>query len=110
MEPPPEKTTEPGTNRPPAQIRARDVAHASYGGAGGAIYGMLPARTRRQPWAGPSFGLAIWVAFETAIAPVLGLTQARRLGRGRERVALAADHALYGLVLSEIRPAHKEMR
>lgn len=89
---------------------AIEVAHWGYGAAGGAGYGLLPARVRHHPLAGPAYGLLIWVSFEIGIAPLLGLKQARRLGRGRERVALAADHALYGLVLAEIRPAHKATR
>lgn len=89
---------------------AIEVFHWGYGGVGGAIYGVLPSSIRRQPWAGPAYGIAIWVGFEVGVAPILGLKHARRLGRGRERLALAADHALYGLVLSEIRPAHKTMR
>jgi hypothetical protein len=37
------------------------------------------------------------------IAPVLGLRQAKRI-RPVDRLALAADHLLYGLVLSGTRP------
>jgi hypothetical protein len=36
------------------------------------------------------------------LAPALGLEQAAKV-RPKERVALAGDHLLYGLVLSEIR-------
>jgi hypothetical protein len=36
------------------------------------------------------------------IAPVLGLSQAKRV-RLLDRLALAADHLLYGLVLSGMR-------
>ena len=89
---------------------AIELAHWGYGAVGGAGYALLPSRVRRHPAAGPVYGLLIWVSFEIGLAPILGLSQARRLGRGRERLALAVDHALYGLVLSEIRPAHKEMR
>lgn len=89
---------------------AIELAHWGYGAVGGAGYGLLPSRVRGNPLAGPAYGLLIWISFEVGIAPILGLKQARRLGRGRERLALAADHALYGLVLSEIRPAHKAAR
>jgi hypothetical protein len=44
----------------------------------------------------------VWIGFEAGIAPALGLTQAREL-RLVERLALAADHLLYGLILSEMR-------
>ena len=79
-----------------------ELAHWSYGAAAGATFGMLPDRARRRPWAGPAFGLAIWLGFELGIAPALGLSHARRR-RPLEQAALAADHLLYGLVLSEMR-------
>ena len=41
----------------------------------------------------------MWLGFELGIAPVLGLSQAKRV-RVVDRLALAADHLLYGLVLS----------
>ena len=84
------------------RVGAIELAHWGYGAAGGAAFGMLPDRVRLAPWAGPAYGLLIWVGFEAGIAPVLGLSQARKL-RLAERLALAADHLLYGLILSEIR-------
>jgi hypothetical protein len=81
---------------------AIELMHWTYGAAGGAAYGMLPDRVRLAPWAGPAYGLATWLAFEAGIAPVLGLKQARRR-RLAERLALAADHLLYGWILSELR-------
>lgn len=86
---------------------AIELAHWAYGAAGGAVFGLLPESMRRRPWAGPAYGLAVWVGFEAAIAPGLGLTQARKL-RLAERAALAADHLLYGLVLSETRRLPRE--
>ncbi len=47
-------------------------------------------------------GLVVWLGFELAIAPALGLSQAKRV-RAVDRLALAADHLLYGLVLSDMR-------
>jgi hypothetical protein len=79
-----------------------ELAHWGYGAAGGAAFGMLPQRFRMAPWAGPLYGFVVWIGFELGIAPALGLKQATKL-RVRERVALAADHLLYGLVLSEMR-------
>lgn len=87
-----------------------ELVHWAYGGVGGAGYGVLPAAIRGKPWAGPTYGLLIWAGFELGIAPLMGLRQARGAGRTGERFALAVDHALYGLVLSEIRPAHKAAR
>lgn len=66
------------------------------------MFGALPRALRRRPWAGPLYGLAVWLGFEMAIAPALGLSQAKR-ARLVDRLALAADHLLYGLVLSDAR-------
>jgi hypothetical protein len=41
----------------------------------------------------------VWWGFELGIAPALGLSQAKR-ARPVDRIALPADHLLYGLVLS----------
>ena len=76
-----------------------EVAHWAFGAGGGAAFGALPASIRRRPWAGPGYGLVVWLGFELGIAPVLGLSQAKRV-RPVDRLALAADHLLYGLVLS----------
>ena len=85
--------------RRPATI---ELAHWFYGAGGGAIFGVLPDHIRRRAWAGPMYGFLVWIGFEVGIAPILGLDQARRV-RLAERAALAGDHLLYGLVLSEIR-------
>jgi hypothetical protein len=79
-----------------------ELAHWVYGAQGGAMFGALPDGVRRQPWAGPVFGLALWGGFEAGLAPALGLAQAKQV-RPVERVALAVDHLLYGFVLSEMR-------
>jgi hypothetical protein len=86
---------------------AIELAHWSYGAAGGLAFGMLPAGIRRKAWAGPLYGLLTWAGFEAGIAPALGLTQAQR-PRVAERAALAGDHLLYGLVLSEVRSRPQE--
>ena len=79
-----------------------EVAHWAFGAVGGAVFGALPRTARRRRWAGPVYGLAMWLGFEMGIAPALGLSQAKR-ARPVDRLALAADHLLYGLVLSEMR-------
>ena len=48
----------------------------------------------------------VWLGFELGIA-ALGLSQAKR-PRPLERAAFAADHLLYGLVLSEMRSRPRE--
>ena len=84
-----------------------EVFHWVYGAGGGAAFAALPDEVRRRRWAGPVYGLAIWLSFELGIAPVLGLSQAREL-RPLDRAGLAADHVLYGLVLGEMRARPQE--
>lgn len=87
--------------RVPPNLRepAIELAHWTYGGAGGAAFGVLPAALRRRVWAGPAYGLATWLVFETAVAPLLGLRRTRE-SRPLERAAIAADHVLYGVVVA----------
>ena len=80
-----------------------EAAHWAFGASGGAAFGALPREVRRRRWAGPAYGLVVWLGFELGIAPALGLSQAKRT-RPVDRLALAADHLLYGLVLSATRP------
>ena len=86
-----------------------ELAHWGYGVLGGVAFGVLPDVVRTRPWAGPVYGLAVWAGFEVGIAPVLGLKQSKEL-RAAERAALAADHLLYGFVLSETRRRPQEQR
>jgi hypothetical protein len=79
-----------------------ELVHWSVGAGGGLVFALLPESLRGRPWAGPVYGVAIWLSFDAFIAPAFGV----RLSRSRhvrQRIALAADHALYGLVLSELR-------
>jgi hypothetical protein len=77
-----------------------EVFHWTYGAAGGVAFSALPRRLRTHRWAGPAYGLVIWLGFEAGIAPLLQLKQAGE-PRPAERAALAVDHLLYGLILSE---------
>jgi hypothetical protein len=79
-----------------------EAAHWAFGAGAGAAFGALPGSVRRRRWAGPIYGLVVWLGFELGIAPALGLSQAERV-RPVDRLALAADHVLYGVVLSEPR-------
>jgi hypothetical protein len=81
-----------------------EAAHWAFGASGGAAFAALPSPVRRHSWAGPAYGLVVWLGFEVGIAPALGLSQAKRV-RLVDRLALAADHMLYGLVLSATRPS-----
>ena len=66
------------------------------------MFALLPGAVRRRGCAGPAYGLALWLCFELVIAPRLTPGE-RKAPRPAERIALAADHALYGFVLSEMR-------
>jgi hypothetical protein len=81
---------------------AIELMHWGYGAVGGAAFGALPESVRRRAWAGPLYGLVLWLGFEAIQAPLLGLKQAKK-ARPVERVALAVDHLLYGFILSETR-------
>jgi hypothetical protein len=86
---------------------AVELMHWTYGAGGGAVFGALPDEVRRRAWAGPMFGLLVWLGFEAGLAPMLGLKQAHKV-RPIERLGLAADHLLYGFVLSETRRRPRE--
>lgn len=106
--PPPQQIVReaaPGMRRAVPHGRERaveEVAHWTYGAGGGVVFAVLPEAVRRLPWAGPAYGLTLWLGFELVLAPALGLSHGRRHGVVA-RVALMTDHALYGLVLSELR-------
>jgi hypothetical protein len=76
-----------------------EAAHWTYGAGGGLAFGLLPDRVRGHPAAGPAYGLAIWLAFELGIAPVLGVRHAEE-HRVLWRVMVALDHVLYGVVVA----------
>ena len=80
---------------PDLREEAIELAHWGYGAAGGVGYSLLPSGLRRRRWSGPAYGLAIWVAFEAGIVPLLGLKHAQRR-TVVTRLLVAADHVLYG--------------
>ncbi len=77
---------------------AVEAAHWTYGAVGGALFGALPSAFRRHVWSGPVYGVASWLLYEAAIAPLLGVTAAKQKTLAG-RLALAADHVLYGTVV-----------
>jgi hypothetical protein len=84
---------------PERRDTAIEIFHWGVGAVGGIGFGLIPKAVRRQRWAGPLYGLAILGVFESAIAPRLGLgARDRALS---ERLALAGDHVLYGIVLRD---------
>jgi hypothetical protein len=78
------------------------MLHWATGAAGGFGFGILPDDVRRTPWAGPVWGLFILASYQRGVAPLLGLPQSKD-PKVTERLALVADHLLYGFVLSEFR-------
>ena len=76
---------------------ALELAHWAYGALGGAAFALLPDKARSSKVVGTAYGLALWALFEAAVAPVAGADRERPL---EERAALAADHILFGLVLT----------
>ncbi|HTX30075.1 MAG TPA: hypothetical protein VMD09_01755 [Solirubrobacteraceae bacterium] len=91
-----------GESRGPRRA-AIEVAHWAFGAAGAAAYGALPQSWRKRSWTGPIYGLLIWSGFE-ATAPLLGLPHAEQAGV-KQRLAIAADHVLFGFILDETRRA-----
>ncbi len=85
----------------------QELFHLGYGAVGGAAFALLPDQARLRPWAGPLYGLGVWLGFELGVAPLLGLSQAQK-PRPVDRLALAGDHLLYGFVLSETRRRPRE--
>jgi hypothetical protein len=78
-----------------------ELSHWGVGAIGGVGFRIFPAALRGRPWAGVAYGLAILAVFETAIAPGLGI--AARDRTVSERLALAGDHLVYGIVLGRER-------
>ena len=78
-----------------------ELCHWGVGAVGGIGFRIFPASLRGRRWTGPAYGLAILAAFETAIAPGLGI--AARDRTVSERLALVGDHLVYGIVLGRER-------
>ena len=84
---------------PDYRDEAIEIAHWTYGAVGGTVFALIPAALRRQLWAGPIYGVATWAVFELGIAPLLGLRLPKHRTMG-ERIAIIADHLLYGFVVA----------
>jgi hypothetical protein len=80
-----------------------ELGHWAFGALGAAGFDALPAAWRGKSWAGPAYGLLLWAGFEAA-APLLGLPQAEG-AKVSDRLAIAADHLLYGVLLDDTRGA-----
>jgi hypothetical protein len=92
-----------GSKLPAERGRAAVLTlHCAVGAAGGVGFGMLPDSIRQQAWAGPAWGIVIWLTYELAVEPLLGLGPVKR-DKPTEHAAIIADHLLYGYVISETR-------
>lgn len=104
-EPPPEEIAREGVPKlfarvpPEHRDEVLELAHWGYGAAAGAAFATLPRDARHSVWGGTLYGLATWAFFELCVAPVLGLRSPRERTVS-ERLALVADHLLYGLVVA----------
>jgi hypothetical protein len=76
-----------------------ELAHWAYGMGCGALFGLLPRSVRAHRLLGPGYGLAVWLAFDAAIAPMMGLRDGR-YDRPLWRIGVAMDHLLYGVVVA----------
>ena len=84
-----------------------ELVHWAMGATFGLLFGLLPERIRLRLWSGPLYGVVVWAGFDAVVAPALGLTE-RDWPKGRERAVFVVDHALFGLVLSELRSRPRE--
>lgn len=104
-DPPPEAIVERHAPRSVMNVRpehremATELAHWAYGTVGGAAFGLLPIGLRVRWWAGPVYGLGIWLFFELGLAPMLDVQYSEER-RWAGRVAIALDHVLYGVVVA----------
>jgi uncharacterized membrane protein YagU involved in acid resistance len=85
---------------PPKRPAVVQLAHWVFGATMAVVFALLPARFRRHVWAGPLFGALVWMAFESGIAPLLGMPRMRH-ARVAERAVLLADHLVYGAVIGQ---------
>jgi uncharacterized membrane protein YagU involved in acid resistance len=81
------------------QDEAIELAHWTYGAVAGGVYSLLPETLRRRRWSGPAYGLAIWALFEAGVVPLVFRMHSARNRRLVERLSIAADHVLYGIVV-----------
>lgn len=76
-----------------------ELLHWAYGSCGGMAFGLMPSSLRAMPGVGAGYGLLIWLAFELAVAPLLGVVQSKQRPV-LWRTAVALDHVLYGVIVA----------
>jgi hypothetical protein len=78
---------------------AIELAHWGFGAGAGAFFGAVPRRLRSRTWLGVAYGVAIYAAYDAGASRLLGVS--RRKEPLSQRLALAADHVLFGLVVTD---------
>lgn len=91
-----------GTLSPNQKDVVAELAHWAFGGAGGALYGMLPSMLRRSKITGLLYGVLIWVGFEGLVAPALKVSNPQEADL-KDKAALVTDHILYGMIVGGLR-------
>ncbi len=73
------------------------VAHFAYGGAAGAIYGLLPPRNVRAPIAsGVVVGLCVWALSYLGLLPALGILRPAGEHPARRNALMLGAHFIWG--------------
>jgi hypothetical protein len=85
---------------PAGERRAAMLAHAGYGAAMGAAYGLLRGRVAPVPAevAGPAWGLLVWAFGYQGWLPAAGVRPATTDHPPEQWPLPIANHAVYGLV------------
>lgn len=72
--------------------------HFAYGGAAGAIFGLLPPRHARL--AGPFFGVGVWVASYLGWIPLMGILRPATVHPAPRNTLMLAVHLVWGAGLT----------
>lgn len=95
--PPDEITSQIGGLSPEQRRAVMALVHVGVGAAAGVLFAAYQRPRRAPRWTGVAYGIGVQAAYEAAVAPFVAAPRDRPL---RERLAIAADHVLYGLVLT----------
>jgi hypothetical protein len=94
-----------GVQRPAAKASVlAPFAHLAFGGAAGALYGLIRARIRSIPGLvlGPAFGLGVWTISYGGWIPAAGILPAPQEDQPGRPIVMIAAHLVYGGVLGAL--------
>jgi hypothetical protein len=79
-------------------------AHLAFGGAAGALYGLIRSRIRRLPGPvlGAGFGLAVWTISYAGWIPAAGILPPPHEDRPGRPIVMVGAHLVYGGVLGAL--------